>query len=44
MESLICICLSIIRERQENAIETRSVTQGDLTEVGRSKRAKKSLM
>jgi hypothetical protein len=30
------------RERQENAIETRSVNQGDLTEVGRSTRAKKS--
>ncbi len=32
------------RERQENAIETRSVTQGDLTEVGRSTRAKKSFI
>ena len=42
MESLIFICLSIIRERQENSIETRSVTQGDLTEIGRSTRAKKS--
>jgi len=31
------------RERQENAIETRSVTRGDLTEVGRSTRAKKVL-
>ncbi len=30
------------RERQENAIETRSVTRGDLTEVGRSTRAKQS--
>ena len=30
------------RERQENAIETRSVNQGDQTEVGRSTRAKKS--
>ncbi len=30
------------RERQENAIETRIVTRGDLTEVGRSTRAKKS--
>ena len=29
------------RERQENAIETRSVTWGDLAEVGRSTRAKK---
>ncbi len=29
------------RERQENAIETRSVTRGDLAEVGRSTRAKK---
>ena len=29
------------RERQENAVETRSVTRGDLTEVGRSTRAKK---
>ncbi len=28
------------RERQENAVETRSVTRGDLTEVGRSTRAK----
>jgi hypothetical protein len=28
------------RERQENAIETRSVTRGDLTEVGRSKTVK----
>jgi hypothetical protein len=32
------------RERQENAIETRSVTQGDLTEVGRSTRAKKKVL
>jgi hypothetical protein len=32
------------RERQENAMETRSVTRGDLTEVGRSTRAKKSFM
>ena len=32
------------RERQENAMETRSVTQGDLTEAGRSTRAKKSFM
>ena len=32
------------RERQENAIETRSVTRGDLTEVGRSTRAKKSFI
>jgi hypothetical protein len=31
------------RERQENAIETRSVTQGELKEVGRSTRAKKVL-
>ena len=31
------------RERQENAIETRSVTRGDLTEVGKSTRAKKVL-
>jgi hypothetical protein len=30
-------------ERQENAIETRSLTQGDLTAVGRSTKAKKSL-
>jgi hypothetical protein len=30
------------RERQENAIKTRSLTQGDLTEVGRSTKAKKS--
>ena len=30
------------RERQENAMETRSVTRGDLTEIGRSTRAKKS--
>jgi hypothetical protein len=29
------------RERQENAIETRSITQRDLTEVGRSTKAKK---
>ncbi len=29
-------------ERQENAIETRSLTGGDLTEVGRSTKAKKS--
>ena len=29
------------RERQENAMETRSVTRGDLTEVGRSTREKK---
>jgi hypothetical protein len=28
------------RERQENAIETRSVTLGDLTEFGRLTRAK----
>jgi hypothetical protein len=32
------------RERQENAMETRSVTRGDLTEAGRSTRAKKSFM
>ncbi len=32
------------RERQENSIETRSLTQGDLTEVERSTRAKKILM
>ena len=32
------------RERQENSIETRSLTLGDLTEVERSTRAKKSLM
>jgi hypothetical protein len=32
------------RERQENAVETRSVTRGDLTEVGRSTRAKKSFI
>jgi hypothetical protein len=32
------------RERQENSIETRSLTQGDLTELERSTRAKKSLM
>ncbi len=32
------------RERQENAIETRIVTRGDLTEVGRSTRAKKSFI
>ncbi len=31
------------RERKENAITTRSVTRGDLTEVGRSTRAKKKL-
>jgi hypothetical protein len=31
-------------ERQENAMETRSVTRGDLTEAGRSTRAKKSFM
>ncbi len=30
------------RERQENAMETRSVTWGDLTEAERSTRAKKS--
>jgi hypothetical protein len=30
------------KERQENAIETRSLTRGDLTEVGRSTKAKKS--
>ena len=30
------------KERQENAVETRSLTQGDLTEVGRSTKAKKS--
>ena len=29
------------KERQENAVETRSVTRGDLTEVGRLTRAKK---
>jgi hypothetical protein len=29
------------RERQENAIEARSITPGDLTEAGRSTRAKK---
>ncbi len=32
------------RERQENAMETRNVTRGDLTEAGRSTRAKKSFM
>jgi hypothetical protein len=32
------------RERQENAIETRSVTRGDLIEVWRSTRAKKVLV
>ncbi len=32
------------RERQENAMETRSVTRGDLTEVGRSTRANTSFM
>ncbi len=34
------------RERQDNAIETRSVARGDLTEVGRSTRTeqKKSFM
>ncbi len=32
------------RERQENAIETRSVTRGNLKEVGRSTRAKKSFI
>jgi hypothetical protein len=31
------------RERQENAVETRSITRGDLTEVGKSTRAKKVL-
>ncbi len=30
------------RERQENAITTRSLTRGDLTEVGKSTKAKKS--
>ena len=30
------------KERQENAIETRSLTRGDLTEAGRSTKAKKS--
>ncbi len=30
------------KERQENAVEARSLTQGDLTEVGRSAKAKKS--
>ena len=30
------------RERQENDITTRSLTRGDLTEVGRSTKAKKS--
>ncbi len=30
------------RKRQVNAIETRSLTRGDLEEVGRSKKAKKS--
>ncbi len=30
------------RERQENAMETTSVTRGDLTEAGRSTREKKS--
>jgi hypothetical protein len=30
------------RERQKNAITTRSLSQGDLTEVGRSTKAKKS--
>ena len=29
------------RDRQENAIETRSITPGDLTEARRSTRAKK---
>jgi hypothetical protein len=29
------------RERQENEIVTRSLTRGDLTEVGRSTKAKK---
>ena len=32
------------RERQENAIETRSLTQGDLIEVGRSTKAKKRVL
>jgi hypothetical protein len=32
------------RERQENAIEARSITPGDLTEAGRSTRAKKSFI
>jgi hypothetical protein len=32
------------RERQENAMETRSVTRGDLTEIGRSTRGKKVLV
>ncbi len=31
------------KRREENAIETRSVTQGDLAEVGRSTRAKKAI-
>jgi hypothetical protein len=30
------------RDRQENVIKTRIITQGNLTEVGRSTRAKKS--
>ena len=30
------------RERQENAITIRSLTRGDLTEVGRSTKSKKS--
>jgi hypothetical protein len=30
------------RERQDNGITTRSLTRGDLTEVGRSTKAKKS--
>jgi hypothetical protein len=30
------------KERQENAVETRNLTLGDLTEVGRSTKAKKS--
>jgi hypothetical protein len=29
------------KERQENAVETRSLTRRDLTEVGRSTKAKK---
>jgi hypothetical protein len=31
-------------ERQENAVETRSVTRGDLTEVGRSTKSQKNFM
>ncbi len=31
-------------EKQENVIETRSLTRGDLTEVGRLTKAKKSFI